>query len=122
MTAGAELAAELRPARLPSDMAALGWQDAVAGFGLGLIAAWLLFLLLRPFLRRKARPGEAAVARLRAAAGLPGEERLLQQARVLKDVRPEVEPDWRDALYEPGRTVDHEAIDAQIVALTRRRR
>ncbi|QFQ89161.1 hypothetical protein F8A10_17415 [Paracoccus kondratievae] len=75
----AELIAALSPSRLPPSTLVLGWREAVALFGLGLLAGALLIWLLSPILthRRSVR------TRIRATRGLEPEERLLVIARIL---------------------------------------
>lgn len=84
----AELIAALSPSRLPPSLQMPGWREALALFGLGLIAGALLALMLAPLLTR--RP--SLRARIRATRGLPGQERLLAIARILghlpKSLRP----------------------------------
>lgn len=122
MPTAAELAAQLHPPRLPADFAALTWQDCTAAFGAGLLAALLVYLALRPLLHRR-EDGRARIAReLRAIGGLPTEERLFRQAAIRARLSgaPPPEAGWRAALYRPGATVDHAALDAEILALAAR--
>lgn len=69
----------LAPARLPANMAVMGWRELCGLAGLGLLAALILFALLLPWLTR--RPSRRA--RIRATRGQPGAERILSVARIL---------------------------------------
>lgn len=84
----AELIAALSPSRLPPSLQALDWREALALFGLGLLAGALLAGLLSPLLIRL----RSIRARIRATRGLDGQERLLAIARILgrlpKPLRP----------------------------------
>lgn len=73
-----ELIATLSPSRLPPSMQILGWQEALAIFGLGLLIGVLLVWLISPLLMRK----QSLRARMRATRGMPGQERLLAIARL----------------------------------------
>lgn len=119
----ASLANALHGARLPAELAELAVRDVVAALGLGILAALLLFLALRPMLsRRRSRVDEVA-AELRELAGLPSDQRLFHQARLRATLIADparYAPDWRAALYDPGADVDHAALDAEIMALAAR--
>lgn len=73
-----ELIATLAPSRLPQTMLSLGWREALALIGLGLIAGAVLAWLIRPLLSR--RP--SLRARIRATRGMQPQERLLAIARI----------------------------------------
>ncbi|MTH35291.1 hypothetical protein GL279_11830 [Paracoccus limosus] len=87
----AELIAALAPSRLPASALDPGWREALALFGLGLLAGLVLALLLRPLLR----PRVSLVQRIRATRGQPAQERLLSIARILGHLPPAL----RDAAY-----------------------
>lgn len=114
------LARTLHDARLPAELAEFAVRDVVAAFGLGVLAALLLFLLLRPVLSRRRSRAEVVAAELRELAALPSELRLFHQARIraalIADRAPDA-PAWRAALYDPGMAVEHAALDAEITAL-----
>ena len=73
-----ELIAALSPSRLPQAMLRLDWREALALFGLGLLAGLVVVWLIVPLLSR--RP--SLRARIRATRGLEPEERLLAIARI----------------------------------------
>ncbi|AGT10376.1 hypothetical protein [Paracoccus aminophilus] len=83
-----ELIAALAPSRLPPALLGLDRGEALALFGLGLLAGLAIHALISPLLAR--RPSRRA--QIRATRGLEGEERLLAIARILgrlpKSLRP----------------------------------
>lgn len=93
---------DLHQPRLPLDVAALGWPEVLAGFGLGLLLALGIFELLRPAFTRKARPDlEAELVRLKS---LPAAERLLAEARLLDRLGAPLPDEARAQLYAPEAT------------------
>lgn len=122
MPTAADLAAQLHEPRLPAAFAALSWQDCLAAFGAGLVAALLVHLALRLVLHRREAPQERVARELRAIARLGPEERLFRQAAIRARLSGGTVPDapWREALYRPGAAVDHAALDAEILALAGR--
>lgn len=73
-----ELIAALAPSRLPASVLSLGWPEALALFGIGLLVGTLLAWLLSPLLVRK----RSTRALIRATRGIEGQERLLAIARI----------------------------------------
>ncbi|WP_075220291.1 hypothetical protein [Acuticoccus yangtzensis] len=114
----APLVEALRPIRLPVDYAVLGPRDALAAFALGVIAALVLVLLLRPLLARRVDPVAEAAARIAALAQAPAEARLVGLARLLAAAGPDAPrpPGLDDVLYAPGTAPDFAAIEAEILA------
>ncbi len=117
-----DLAETLRPVRIPAEYLATGPGDALAAFGLGLLCAACLWLVIRPVLRRRAAPAEVVADQLAEWCDLPGQDRLLRQLALLRRFGGEITQDLRDAAYRPGRAVDHEAIDRTIARLAKTRR
>lgn len=74
-----ELLAQLSPPRLPLEIAVLGWREILALVAIGLLAGWLIALVLRPLMTR--RPSRRAL--IRATRGMPPEMRILAIARIL---------------------------------------
>ena len=75
----AELIAALPEGRLPPELMTLHFGDLLAFFGLGLVLAALISLVLMPLLAR--RPSRKAL--IRQTRDLAPEERLLAIARIL---------------------------------------
>lgn len=93
-----DLVASLHPPRLPEAFTAPHWGDFLAAFGLGLLAAALILLLIGPALhRRPSPPGLKALAT--AARNLPTAERLLVLTRLLRESGRDLPEDLRQALY-----------------------
>lgn len=105
----AELVAALSPSRLPGSGLGLDWREALALFGLGLLAGALLGWLLSPLLIRR----HSVRARIRATRGLDGPERLLAIARILGRLPRALRPAAYGAAPVPG--------DAEIERLARGR-
>lgn len=95
-----ELIAALAPVRLPAAMRVLEGREMLALLGLGLLAAVLIAVLLRPLLTRRA----SLRSRLKATRGLPADERLLAIARITG----RLPPDLRDAAYRSSPPSDAE--------------
>ncbi|HRO12577.1 hypothetical protein [Amaricoccus sp.] len=92
------IVAELHPPRLPAAFVATGWPDLLAAFGLGLLVAALLALLLAPLFRPRPRR-ESAAARLARAAALPPDARRLVQLELLRERGIPLPAEIRAALY-----------------------
>lgn len=110
----ADLALRLHPPRLPEAFAALGWDDALAAFGIGLLLAALILTLAGPALRRRESPPSLA-RRFAEAAALPPEERLLALVRLLESRGGRLSEAERAALYA-GAPLDPAALEARIRA------
>ena len=93
-----EMLGLLAPARLPADMAVMGWRELCGLAGLGLLAALILFALLLPCLTR--RPSRRA--RIRATRGQPGPERILSVARILGHLPEALRPAAYGAVPPPS--------------------
>ena len=95
---GPDLAATLHPARLPEAFAALGRDDLLAAFGIGLVLAALGLTLAAPVLRpRSRRPSWQA--RCAALADLPDAEAQVESLRLLAETGADLPPETRAALY-----------------------
>lgn len=101
-------ARDLHPARLPEAFASLGWPEALTAFGLGLLAALLLFEIARPWLGLKRR--EAWEDRLRALRAGPVEARILGLMGLWRRLGAEPEAELRAALYAPAAPAEREAL------------
>ena len=127
MPTPSEIASKLHPPRLPVEFAEFTWQDASAAFGIGLAFGIVLYLLLRPFLARRLTTRERIGKELEKLRALPGQERLIQQARLWSELHGAVaeeqdtDPAWRGDLYKPGTEIDHAALDAEILRLAGKR-
>ena len=127
MRTPSEIVSKLHPPRLPAEFSELTWHDASAAFGIGLAAGLVLYLVLRPCLARRLTARERIGRELESLRDLPGQERLLRQARLWSELRNAVadeqdtDPDWRADLYKPGAEVDHEALDTEILRLAGKR-
>ena len=106
------IVAQLHPPRLPEAFAALHWGDVLAGFGLGLLLAWGLLILLGPMLRRRPRAIRLP-ERVAATRGLPAQDRLLALARILSETGGTLPAEQRAALYSG--TADPEALERLIL-------
>lgn len=96
---GFDVLRDLHPPRLPEDFAALVWPEVLAGFGLGLLLALVIFAIVRPVLTRRPAPKIGPhLLRLRA---LPPEECLLAQARLLSSLGGALPAELHAALYAP---------------------
>lgn len=130
MAGEVDLAAELHPARLPADFFAVSMNDLLAAFGAGILAAVVLYLLLRPLTRRRTDVLAQVGRELEDIGRLPSQERVFRQATILAELRkgtghkdvqgsdPETQSaDWRRALYCPDVAVDHDALDKRILRI-----
>ncbi|SHN05177.1 hypothetical protein [Roseibium suaedae] len=99
----AELIAALPEGRLPPELMTLHPLDLLALFGLGLILASLVALLILPFTAR--RPSRKEL--IKATRPLPPEERLLAIARILGHLPEEL----RLAAYQSGPPPTDDAIE-----------
>ena len=107
-----ELLAQLSPPRLPLDIAVLGWREALALLGLGLLTGLLMALALRPLMTRK--PSRRAL--IRATRGMAPQARILAVARILGRLPGPL----RAAAYGAAPAPDDDAIER--IALRRTRR
>lgn len=98
-----ELLAALAPIRLPGAMRGLDWRELLALFGLGLILAAVIALLLMPLLSRKVSIRQ----RIRATRGLPIEERLLAVSRITGRLPPAL----RDTAYRRNSQITDDQIE-----------
>lgn len=108
----ADLIAALPEGRLPPSLLDLGAADLLALFGLGLVLAALVAILALPLLDRK----PSLRARVRATRGLPAEERMLEIARILGHLP----PDLQAAAYR-GEVVPDAVIERLALKAGRRR-
>ncbi|WP_413203703.1 hypothetical protein [Rhodospirillum sp. A1_3_36] len=119
----AEVIEALAPIRIPADFAAFNWRDGLAAFSLGLLAAVLLSLILRPLFHRTQDPLSRIREDLAALSEKPVQERLLGQAALMTEleVDPPLEPSYREALYRPigANSLDLDALDQRILAAAR---
>lgn len=95
---GAEMAANLHPARLPEAFAALGRDDLLAAFGIGLVLAALCLTVFAPVLRPRIRP-PSWQARLAGLADLPPAEAEVERLRLLAAAGAHLTASDRVALY-----------------------
>lgn len=93
-----DLVAALHPPRLPEEFAALGWDDLLAAFGIGMLVAALILLLIGPLLVRRPRLPRLA-ARIAALEALSPHEHLLALARLQAERGGAVPPELRAGLY-----------------------
>lgn len=121
MTSQTDVIAALAPLRMPSDFAAISWQDCLAGLSLGICAGLLLMLIARPLFSRGANQFAEIERKLAELRTLPPQERLFQQMIILNMLLPDcqIEEPYRDALYRPGVSVDLGAMDARILKTAR---
>lgn len=113
---------DLHPPRLPLDYVQLGPTEVLAAFGLGLLAALALIVLLRPVLHRRRPPAEALEAALAEARALPAQDRLLAQAALLARHGGQVPEELRPALYAGAPVPDGQTLEPLIRAAFRGRR
>ena len=116
MDVSVDLAASLRPIRMPIPTEAEALADGLLAFGLGLIAALLVYGLLRLVLGRRKTPRAALRAELVASRGLDSSERLLVQARLAERWPPAagLRADLAFALYRPDAAIDLDEIDRKL--------
>jgi len=123
MATDTELAAQLTPVRLPESLAVASPQDLAAAFSLGLLAAVVLVLLLRPLMRRRISRRQQIETELAALRDLPAAQRLYRQTAILAalhdergalsaGVGRESEP---DSVYRPGSLLDPDDLDRKII-------
>lgn len=126
MTSRADVVAALAPLRMPSDFAVMNWQDCLAGLSLGICTGLLLLLIIRPLFYREASRFAEIERKLADIRTLPPQDRLFQQVLILNTQLPDfqIEEPYRMALYQPGASVDLNALDTRILetARTGRRR
>lgn len=133
MAGEGNLAEQLRPARLPADFFAVSFQEILAAFGVGILIAVALYLMLRPFVRRRTSAQARVSGQLAAFRELPSQERVFQQLSILEELRTSAardggeedtfntrSDDWKEALYRPGVMIDHDALDARILRIAAR--
>ena len=133
MAGEVSLAEQLRPARLPADFFAISFQDILAAFGVGILVAVALYLIIRPFARRRASALARVTEQLQAFRALPPQERVFRQLSILEELRSGAaqvgggqstvdasSDDWKEALYRPDVTVDHDALDERILRIAAR--
>ncbi len=106
MSEGLDPIRDLHPPRLPEAFAALQWPELLAAFGLGILAALLIFELARPWLglRRRLEIEE----RLTALRARPPEARILGLLALLRSLGAAPPEALRAALYDPD--VDSEQL------------
>lgn len=130
MATEAELAGQLTPVRLPEGLAVAAPQDLAAAFGLGLLAAMLLVLLLRPLMRRRPSWRQRIESELAALRHLPPASRLYRQSAILAALRRErgdapadaaraIEP---DSAYRPESALDPDDLDRKIIEFAKEAR
>ena len=117
------LAERLRPIRLPAEFAAFGVADALAAFSCGVLAAMLLALLLRPFVRGRSDPVAQARREIARLADAAPAARLVGLARLFDRLdpdhaRPRPEALTR-ALYDPRAACDPATVERAIVEAVR---
>jgi hypothetical protein len=125
MDPSADLAAALRPVRMPIPTEAEALADGLLAFGLGLAAALLIYGLLRLAFGLRRSPRAALRAELAASRRLDAPERLLAQARLAErwPSAAGVRAELAAALYRPDSLVDLDATDRMLArALDRRGR
>ena len=105
--------------RLPEPFTAIGWDDLLSMFGLGLLLAVAVLTLFAPILRKRVPPPSLS-SRIKAAADLPEQERLLALARLLGERGGSLPEDLRHALYT-GQNPDPAKIEALIRSARRGR-
>lgn len=116
----ANIAESLHPARLPTEFVKLGWDDLLAGFGLGLVLAALILTVLMPLFRKRPQlPG--VKEQIRAAKSRPMPDRMLELVRLLAERGGTLTDEQRQALYT-GELADPERLEAQIMKTRRGRR
>ncbi len=99
MSDGLDPLRDLHPPRLPEAFAALQWPELLAAFGLGILAALLIFELARPWLGLRRRLG--IEERLTALRARPPEARILGLLALLRSLGVAPPEDLRAALYAP---------------------
>ncbi len=109
-----ELARALHPPRLPERFTAMGLDDLLAAFGVGLLLAALVTLIVMPALRKRPKPLSIG-DRIKAASTLPAPERLLALTRLLAETGTPLPDAQREALYR-GEAGDPAQIEALIRA------
>jgi len=127
MDPSADLAAALRPIRMPVPTETEALADGLLAFGLGLGAALIAYGLLRVILARREETTARLRAELAASRGLDPADRLLAQARLAAaapaTVSPAIAPaiaavraTLAPALYLPDPTVDLDATDRALAS------
>ncbi|MDD2867312.1 hypothetical protein [Neomegalonema sp.] len=108
---------DLHPPRLPEAFAGLGWPEIATAFGLGILAALLLFEIARPWLklRRRARLED----RLAALRDAPAETRILGLMEIARSLDRTPPEDLRAALYAPAGASERAALADRLEAALR---
>lgn len=113
-----ELAAQLRPVRMPAEFATFGLSDALAAFSCAVLLTMAAMLLARPLFARKADPMARVNAEIGRLAGLEPGARLYGLARLLETVDPQRSAprsaEVTRALYDPVSTADPAGLERQI--------
>ena len=107
-----DLISALHPPRLPESFAALTMHDLFTAFGLGLLLAGLLLIVMAPLMQRRIRP-LGTKQRLRAAQNLPPQERALELVRLLQERGGRLSEDERHRLYA-GELDDLAALESRV--------
>ena len=94
----AEVAAKLHPPRFPESFTGIGPADLLLAFGLGLLLAALLLMLLRPVMRGR-KHAEPWHQRLQTAADLPPSEAMPRLAALAQERGLSLTMSESDALY-----------------------
>ena len=117
-----EIAARLKPIRLPSEFATFGLSDCLVIFGLGLLIGLGALLLWRLVIAKDPNDEERVAKLLVGLRSEPAETRLLQLARLHAELDPGGKrPPWRDALYRNDIAPDFAGIERDVLGAARRR-
>ncbi len=108
---------DLHPPRLPEGFAGLGWPEIATAFGLGLLAALLLFEIARPWLRLRRRA--SLEDRLKALRASPPEARILGLMALSRSLGLPPPEDLRGALYAPAEAPERAALADRLEAALR---
>lgn len=118
-----ELVARLHSPRLPIEIAELTIHDCITAFGIGVLAALLVYIVLHNFMTKRISLKDQVAQELSSFHSLPSQERLFRQASLRASIsdRPVEDQKWSRLIYGRFGGVDHDALDAEIISLASQR-